>query len=132
MQTLCTFCNICTIHRSCVDEINVDSPEDTLFCSLQCQGYNTAVGVTPEVVKEQWEKVLKLTKSELKKVAHDNNISVTCNRKDLSKINIIRKRVEKKLTMNEGKPSTFSKTIHCQFRLLNILFSDDMVSDFLN
>ena len=45
---------------------------------------------------------------------------------------VIRKMVDSLLVEIIGTGMKVNKTIHCQFRLLNILFSDEFVSDFYN
>ena len=122
------------MHKSCVLDVNHSSPEeeDNVYCSFECRRFFSDEDITPELWKIEYDKLKDLLKAPMKKLARNKGVQVAIGKIDFS-INDIRRRViEKILIENRGNGVAHRKTIHCQFRLLNILYSDEMFVEFFN
>jgi hypothetical protein len=137
-------CGVC-LHSFCVAEANreieaagAEVIEGDNLCSVSCYRFRKADALTPEVVKAERTLLMKKNKEQLKKEGRELNIKVNCHvngaSRDAPKEVIVARLLEKKmlalcpsLEVAQEVIATPSRvTVHDKFRLINIIFSDEL------
>lgn len=111
------------------------------LCSITCFRFSKIPELTPEILSNEREQLMKRNKESLKKEARESNVKVNCrvngSSRDASKETIVARLLEKNImklypglaalaTDAEGEDAITRIGISDKFRLINIIFSEEL------
>lgn len=134
-----------TLHTFCLQDaqrsIESSNPDAVQVCSISCFRYSKVPQLTPLIVINERQQLMKNNKESLKKDARELNVKVKCrvngSSRDAPKELIVSCLLEKRifafamyptLAAEAGNDESHASriSIHDKFRLINVIFSDEL------